>query len=163
MKTHEYKSHLIWDGATPGVPFDYKTYGRKYRIQADGRPDLQGSADPLFRGDAERYNPEDLFLAALSSCHLLTYLAVCARNGVSVVAYEDDASGTMSIRPDGSGKFDEVTLRPIVTIAADSDEKRALELHGLAHEQCFIASSVAIPVQHQATIRVAKAEPATSG
>jgi organic hydroperoxide reductase OsmC/OhrA len=72
------------------------------------------------------------------------------------VAYEDNATGTMSIRPDGSGKFDEVTLRPVVTIAPDADEKRALELHDLAHKQCFIASSVSIPVRHEATIKLGR-------
>jgi organic hydroperoxide reductase OsmC/OhrA len=162
MKTHEYKSHLIWDGGNASVPFTYKTYDRSYRIQVDGKPDLAGSSDRLFGGNGERYNPEDLFVAALSSCHLLSYLAICARNGVTVLGYEDDASGTMSIRPDGSGKFEEVTLRPIVTISSDSDEQRARGLHDEAHKQCFIASSVAIPVHHEAQIKVAKPEPAAS-
>src|SRR4051812_8268190 len=163
MKSHEYKAHVIWDGANPSVPFQYKTYDRSYRIQVNGKPDMPGSADRLFGGDPSRYNPEDLFVAALSTCHLLTYLALCARNGVTVVGYEDDASGTMSIRPGGSGKFEEVTLRPIVTISADSDKKRALELHDEAHKECFIASSVAIPVHHTPTIKVAAAGPAASG
>jgi organic hydroperoxide reductase OsmC/OhrA len=154
MKTHEYKSRLVWDGGS-APDFTYTAYSRKYHIGVEGKPDLQGSADPLFRGDADRYNPEDLFVAALSSCHLLSYLALCARQGVTVVGYEDDASGTMTIRPDGSGKFDEVTLRPVVTIAADADEALALSLHDEAHKQCFIASSVAIPVHHQPTINVA--------
>jgi organic hydroperoxide reductase OsmC/OhrA len=154
VKSHEYKAHVIWDGAKPGVPFQYKTYDRSYHIRVSGKPEMSGSADPLFGGDRSRYNPEDLFVASLSSCHLLTYLALCARNGVTVIAYEDDASGTMSIRPNGSGKFEEVTLRPIVTVSAESDKKRALELHDEAHKECFIASSVAIPVHHVPTINV---------
>src|SRR5947199_1341376 len=113
---------------------------------------MAGSAERLVGRTASRCNPEALFVAALSSCHRLSYLALCARNGVKVVGYEDDAVGTMSIRPDGSGKFEEVTLRPVVTISADSDRNRAMELHDTAHEQCFIASSVAIPVKHIATI-----------
>jgi organic hydroperoxide reductase OsmC/OhrA len=156
MKTHEYKSHLTWDGAQSNVAFTYKTYDRSYRIQVDGKPDLSGSSDRLFGGDASRYNPEDLFVAALSSCHLLSYLAICARNGVTIVGYEDDATGTMSIRPDGSGKFEEVVLRPVTTISTDSDEKRAMELHDQAHKECFIASSVAIPVRHEPVIRTAE-------
>ncbi len=81
------------------------------------KPDLTGSADPIFRGDAGVHNPEDLFIAALSSCHLLSYLALCARSKINVVAYEDNAIGTMVLRPDGGGKFESVTLRPKVTIA----------------------------------------------
>lgn len=158
MKTHEYSSHLVWDAGSPAPPFAYKTYSRKHRISVAGKPDLALSADQVFHGDANRFNPEDLFVVALSSCHLLSYLAVCARNGIAIVAYEDSASGTMTIRPDGSGKFDEVTLRPVVTISAGADQKRALELHDEAHKQCFIASSVAIPVRHEATIKVATRE-----
>ena len=114
-KSHDYKARLIWDGNLGTGTTSYTGYGRKYRLQIEGKPELVGSADPMFRGDGNVYNPEDLFVAALSSCHLLSYLALCARNGVKVVGYEDDAVGTMSIRPDGSGKFEEVTLRPVVT------------------------------------------------
>ncbi|MGH7603332.1 MAG: OsmC family protein [Gemmatimonadaceae bacterium] len=157
MKTHEYKSRLTWDGAVGDEPFAYQSYNRKYTVHVDGKPDLHGSADPIFRGDPTRYNPEDLFVISLSSCHLLSYFALCARKGVAVVAYEDDASGTMTINPDGSGKFEDVTLRPVVTIAPDADKELALTLHDEAHRQCFIASSVAIPVHHEATICVASA------
>lgn len=162
MKSHEYKSRLTWDNASAEGAFTYQTYNRKYTVHVDGKPDLQGSSDPIFRGDATRYNPEDLFLISLSSCHLLSYLAICARKGVAVVAYEDNASGTMTINPDGSGKFEEVTLAPIVTIAPDADQEYALALHDEAHRQCFIASSVAIPVHHKATIRAAARPPAES-
>jgi organic hydroperoxide reductase OsmC/OhrA len=156
MKTHSYTSHLMWDAGSQANPFSYATYSRKHRILVAAKPDLDLSSDPLFRGDGSKHNPEDLFVASLSSCHLLSYLAVCAREGVKIVAYEDNATGTMSIRPDGSGKFDEVTLRPVVTIAPDADEKRALELHDLAHKQCFIASSVSIPVRHEPIIRLGR-------
>ena len=155
MKTHHYKSHLAWPAGADGAPFTYKTYTRRYTVKVEGKPDLAGSADPIFRGEQDRYNPEDLFVISLSSCHLLSYLAACALKGVEVVAYEDEASGTMTTNADGSGKFDEVTLRPVVTIGPDADEALALSLHDLAHRQCFIASSVAIPVHHQATIHVA--------
>ncbi len=153
---HDYKAHLVWDGSVGDGTFEYKTYGRKYHIQFNGRPDLPGSADPIFRGDADRYNPEDLFVASLSSCHLLTYLALCTRNRINVVAYEDDASGTLVLTPDGGGSFESVTLRPSVTIAAGGDEKLAMELHDKAHKLCFIAASVSVPVHHEATISVAQ-------
>ena len=151
---HDYKAHLVWDGNLGEGTTTYTGYGRKYRMQFDGKPELTGSADPIFRGDANVYNPEDLFVAALSSCHLLSYLALCARSKINVIAYEDDASGTMLLRPDGGGKFESVTLRPKVTIAAGSDEKRALELHETAHDLCFIAASVSIPVLNEPQVRV---------
>jgi organic hydroperoxide reductase OsmC/OhrA len=158
---HSYKSRLIWDGNRGNGTSAYDAYGRKYRIQIDGKPDLVGSADAIFRGDSNAHNPEDLFVAALSACHLLSYLALCARSKINVVAYEDDASGILKLRPDGGGSFESVTLRPIVTITPESDEGRALALHETAHDQCFIASSVSIPVFHEPQIRLAEASRST--
>ena len=157
---HDYKARLVWDGNLCDGTSTYTGYGRKYRVQFDGKPDLPGSADPIFRGDANIYNPEDLFVAALSSCHLQSYLALCARSKINVIAYEDEASGTMVMRPDGGGKFESVTLRPSVTLAPGSDEKRAMDLHETAHDMCFIAASVSIPVLHEPLIKV---EGATQG
>jgi len=154
---HDYKARLVWDGNLGDGTTTYTGYGRKYHLQIDGKPDLIGSADPIFRGDANIYNPEDLFVAALSSCHLLSYLALCARTKINVIAYEDNASGTLVLRPDGGGKFESVTLRPVVTIAAGGDEKRALELHETAQDLCFIAASVNIPVLHEPMIKIAQA------
>ncbi len=158
---HDYKARLIWDGNRGTGTSAYDAYGRKYRVQIDGKPDLIGSADQLFRGDRDTYNPEDLFVAALSACHLLSYLALCARTKVNVVSYEDNASGILKLRPDGGGSFESVTLRPIVTITPDSDEGRALELHETAHDQCFIAASVSIPVFHEPTIKFADSSATT--
>jgi organic hydroperoxide reductase OsmC/OhrA len=153
---HDYKARLVWDGNLGAGTTTYTGYGRKYHLQIDGKPDLIGSADPMFRGDANIYNPEDLFVAALSSCHLLSYLALCARTRINVIAYEDNASGTLVLRPDGGGKFESVTLRPVVTIAPGGDEKRALELHETAQALCFIAAAVNIPVLHEPQIKVAQ-------
>ena len=154
---HDYKARLVWEGNLGTGTTTYTGYGRKYRLQIDGKPELVGSADPMFRGDANVYNPEDLFVAALSSCHLLSYLALCARMKINVVAYEDNASGTLILRSDGGGSFESVTLHPTVTIAPGSDEKRALELHDTAHDLCFIAASVKVPVKHEPQIKVAPA------
>jgi organic hydroperoxide reductase OsmC/OhrA len=159
---HDYKARLVWDGNLGTGTTSYQGYGRKYRLQIDGKPDIIGSADPMFRGDANAYNPEDLFVAALSSCHLLSYLALCARSKINVVAYEDNAIGTLLLKPDGGGIFESVTLRPVVTVGPGSDEKKALELHEQAHDLCFIAASVKIPVLHEPQIRVEGAE-ATRG
>jgi organic hydroperoxide reductase OsmC/OhrA len=153
---HDYKARLIWDGNLGDGTSTYAGYGRKYRVQFDGKPELKGSSDPMFRGDRDAYNPEDLFVASLSACHLLSYLALCARSKVNVVAYEDDASGVLKLRPDGGGSFESVILRPVVTITPESDERRALELHETAHDLCFIAASVSIPVHHEPQIKIAE-------
>ena len=157
-KSHDYKARLIWDGNLGTGTTSYTGYGRKYRLQIEGKPELVGSADPMFRGDGNVYNPEDLFVAALSSCHLLSYLALCARTKINVIAYEDNAIGTLLLKPDGGGIFETVTLRPVVTVAPGSDEKRAMELHEQAHDLCFIAASVKIPVLHEPQIRIEGAE-----
>ncbi|MFN2604397.1 MAG: OsmC family protein [Gemmatimonadaceae bacterium] len=151
---HAYRAQLVWDGNRGDGTSNYATYGRRYTIRFKGKSDLAGSADAMFRGDADLHNPEDLFIASLSSCHLLSYLALCARNKISVIAYEDEASGTLELKPGGSGAFSEVTLHPLVTIAEGGDEELAMKLHDKAHEQCFIASSVKIPVHHEPVVRV---------
>lgn len=149
---HEYASRLIWDDNTGEGTRSYAGYSRRYRILIDGKPALTGSADPVFRGDGTLHNPEDLFLASLSSCHMLSYLALCARQGVRVLAYEDDATGVLALRPDGSGTFESVTLRPRVTIEGDQHLALAEQLHDTAHEQCFVASSCSVPIRHEATV-----------
>ena len=152
-RMHEYSARLIWDGNQGNGTADYAKYGRQYRVLLEGKPVITGSADAAFRGEADKHNPEDLFLAAISACHMLSYLALCARKRLVVVAYEDSAHGTMTTTADGGGKFDEVTLHPTVTIAAGADPELALKLHETAHKVCFIANSCSVPIHHKATIR----------
>ena len=154
---HDYTARLIWEGNNGDGTATYAGYGRQYRILLAGKPDLIGTADPMFRGDADRHNPEDLFLASISACHMLSYLALCARKGVRVLAYEDDAQGRMIFHADGGGRFEEVTLHPKVTIAADGDMALAERLHETAHALCFIANSCSVPIHHQATVDIAPA------
>lgn len=151
---HEYSSRLIWDGNSGEGTASYAGYGRQYHIDIEGKPNIAGSADPAFRGDAAKLNPEDLFVASLSSCHMLSYLALCSLKGVRVVAYEDDAKGTTTVDADGGGRFVEVVLYPKVTIADRERVALALELHDLAHSQCFIANSCSIPIRHSPTVQV---------
>lgn len=145
---HRYTAKLTWTGAAQGPVKDYAGYSRAYRVEIPGKPPLHGTADPLFRGDPALHNPEDLLVAALSGCHMLTYLALCARAKIEVVAYEDDAGGTM-VLDGGGGRFTEVVLRPRVTVTAGSDLAKAHALHEGAHTDCFIASSVSFPVRHE--------------
>jgi organic hydroperoxide reductase OsmC/OhrA len=118
-----------------------------------GKAPLVGSAAAPFRGDANLHNPEDLLVASLSACHCLSYLALCARAGIVVEAYEDSASGTMAFdRTAKVMRFSEVTLRPNVRIAAGSDVEEARRLHDKAHHECFIANSVNFPVRNEPVV-----------
>ena len=150
-REHHFAARLVWTGAAQGPTRDYDSYSRDYRIEVAGKPPLEGSSDPTFRGDPGRLNPEDLLVMALSACHMLSYLALCARAGIEVVAYEDQASGKMAIR-DRKMRFVEATLAPEVTLAA-GDLERARTLHEEAHAACFIANSVNFPVLNTPTVR----------
>ena len=149
-RNHQYQANLRWTGAGRGPAASYEGYSREYVVETDGKPALKGSADPAFRGDGSVHNPEDLLLAALAGCHLLSYLALCVRAGIEVVAYEDAASGTLTL--EGGGRFTEVVLRPRVVIGTGNDVEKARKLHEAAHEQCFIASSMNFPVRHEPTV-----------
>ena len=151
-KSHHYDLKLRWTGAAMGPTASYAGYSREYRIEIAGKPPITGSADPTFRGDPALANPEDMLVAALAACHMLSYLAVCALGKIKVISYEDAASGTMSeIGPQRSA-FTEVVLRPRVVISADSDAAKAKALHDQAHKICFIANSVNFPVRHEPEI-----------
>ena len=154
MKTdHDYAVSLEWTGDRGTGTSGYKAYGRDHVLRADGKHEISGSSDRVFHGDIDRWNPEEMLIAALSQCHLLSYLHVAASNGVVVVGYTDAATGTLTTTADGGGHFSSVTLRPTVTIAA-GDPELALALHHEASTKCFIASSVNFPVGHEPTILV---------
>lgn len=159
-KNHTYQSNLVWTGSTGEGTKTYISYSRAHEISVAGKPIISGSSDPIFRGDAARYNPEEMLIASLSACHLLWYLHLCSDAGVVVMDYRDEATGTMITDKDGGGHFTEVILRPQVSISFDSDRTKALELHGKAHELCFIANSVNFPVRTEPIVIIA--EKATS-
>jgi organic hydroperoxide reductase OsmC/OhrA len=156
-KQHTYSVSVTWTGNTGSGTSRYNSYSRDYTVTSPGKPDIAGSSDPAFRGDPKRYNPEDLLVVALSSCHMLSYLHLAAVGGVVVTNYVDDAGGVMTQDAKGSGAFTRVTLRPKVTITASSDPAKARDLHHAAHEVCFIANSVNFPVDCEPEIVVAPA------
>ena len=149
---HVYRTLLVWEGNQGEGTSTYQGYSRRWKVQIDGKEDLVGSADPGFRGEPDKHNPEDLLVASLSACHMLSYLALCARNRVSVVSYRDEATGIMKTTPDGGGRFESVTLHPKVEISDPSMVDRAMQLHEKAHSTCFVASSVNFPVHHDAAV-----------
>jgi organic hydroperoxide reductase OsmC/OhrA len=155
-EAHCYRVDVIWTGNRGAGTRGYRGYGREHEIRSAGKPVLAGSADASFHGDAGRYNPEDLLLAALSACHMLWYLHLAADAGVVVTAYLDCAEGSMVADASG-GRFTAAVLRPEVVITADSDPVAAAAIHAAAHQACFIANSVNFPVRCQPRIVVAPA------
>ncbi|NJO79801.1 MAG: OsmC family protein [Cyanobacteria bacterium RM1_2_2] len=145
---HIYRATTIWTGASKGATTSYDAYSREHIVAIDGKLCLVGSADPTFRGNPALHNPEDLLVSALSACHMLSYLALCARAGIRVVSYVDEVMGRMA-PSEGKVRFTEVTLRPRVTIELGDNLEQAQALHQAAHETCFIANSVAFPVRHE--------------
>lgn len=152
---HRYALTATWTGDRGTGTSGYRDYDRSVTLAVEGKPDIAASSDKPFRGDRSKWNPEDLLLAALAECHLLSYLHACVQAGVVVVGYTDAASGTMVEDGRGGGAFTEVVLRPTVTVADEAMRAAATAAHAQAHEWCFIANSVNFPVRHEPTILVA--------
>lgn len=154
-RTHHYQAAVTWTGNRGTGTSGYKDYGRDNNVTAPGLPSIPGSADRTFHGDRDRWNPEMLLVAALSQCHLLSYLHVCADAGVVVTGYTDDAQGTMTETAGGGGHLTEVVLRPRVAVREAGMTEAGLRLHEEASARCFIAASVNFPVRHEPQITVA--------
>lgn len=150
---HAYAVDVEWTGAGDEGTATYRSYTRDHVVRIPGLPDILGSADKTFRGDAGRHNPEQLLLTALAQCHMLSYLHQAASRGIVVTAYRDAATATMETAGTG-GRFTEAVLRPVVTITDASQAADALDAHAQAAADCFIASSVSFPVLHAPTIVV---------
>jgi organic hydroperoxide reductase OsmC/OhrA len=152
-KEHFYKAKINWTGNLGTGTSEYTAYSRNHEVSGDsGKEIIKASADPVYRGEASRYNPEELVVAAIAGCHMLWYLHLCADAGVVVVDYTDAANGTLTETDDGNGKFSEAVINPQVTITKDSDAKLAEQLHAKAHEFCFIANSMNFQVRVKPTI-----------
>ena len=151
---HEYTVGIEWLGDRGTGTSGYRDYGRQLVVRAEGKAhEILASADRAFHGDAERWNPEDMLVAALAQCHMLSYLHMAVRAGVVVTAYTDEATGAM-VQEGLGGRFTEVVLRPVVTVAEESMVEAARAAHAEAYEHCFIANSVNFPVRHEPSIVV---------
>ena len=153
MKQHTYRSELEWTGNDGRGTQSYSSYRRDHVIRINGKPPISASSDPSFRGDKTRYNPEELLVASLSSCHMLSYLHMCAVNHITLLEYRDNAEGIMRENQDGSGEFLSVTLNPEVHILEVNKTSEAEDLHHKAHSLCFIARSVNFPVGVSAAVK----------
>ncbi len=150
-RNHQYKVTTQWTGNKGDGTSNYTTYGREHSILSDNKPDIFCSSDPIFRGDKTKYNPEELFVASISSCHMLWYLHLCADNGIVVVDYKDNPIGILHEASNGSGNFTDVTLYPVVTVKDESMIDKANELHHRAHELCYIANSCNFKIELKPT------------
>ena len=126
--THQYRVGIEWLGNRGTGTSGFREYGRQLVVRAGDGRELAASADPAFHGDRDRWNPEELLVAALAQCHMLSYLHMAVRAGVVVTAYTDDAQGTL-VQEGLGGQFPEVLLRPRVTVAEASMVDRAREAH----------------------------------
>jgi organic hydroperoxide reductase OsmC/OhrA len=154
-RTHRYRTHVTWTGNRGTGTSGYRAYDRSHEISAGSKPVIAGSSDAAFRGDGARWSPEDLLVVALSTCHMLWYLHLCADADIVVQAYVDEAEGEMVEEADGSGRFVRAVLRPRVTLAPGGDISAALALHAQAHKMCFVANSVNFPVSHEPEVTAA--------
>ena len=155
LTKHSYEINVHWTGNRGPGTSSYKSYGRDHAITAQGLPALLGSADKTFHGDRDRWNPEQFLLTALAQCHMLSYLHVAVKHGVVITKYEDTATATLVLNPDGSGQFESATLHPKIYVADPATESLALSLHAEAAAACFIARSVNFPVHHQPSLLAA--------
>ncbi|PJJ62967.1 OsmC family protein [Chryseobacterium geocarposphaerae] len=156
MKHHHYKTTIEWTGNKGSGTSNYRDYERSHTISVENKSVIEGSSDPAFRGDKTKYNPEEMLLSSLSSCHMLWYLHFCSEAGIIVTGYIDNAIGTMAETANGSGHFTEAILNPVVTITDEKQIKKAEELHEKANQFCFIANSVNFPVKHIPKILIKK-------
>lgn len=143
-----YSTTIEWTGNKGTGTSGYREYGRDYIVRISGKPFIEGSSDPAFRGDPAKHNPEDLLLTAVSSCHMLWFLHLAADNGIIVTSYTDHATGVLHLESDGSGRFISIDLNPEVAVLEESMVDRCAELHQQANRYCFIANSLNIPVSH---------------
>ncbi|MBA0883955.1 OsmC family protein [Flavobacterium undicola] len=145
---HLFKAKLNWTSVPKETIPNSKKYSKTHQIAIDGKALLDVSAAKAFKGDPGLYNPEDLLLSSVVSCHMMSYLYACSQNGITVVTYQDDAEATLEVSENGSGRFIEVRLFPKVIIQEKEKISQALSLHTKANELCFIANSCNFPILH---------------
>jgi organic hydroperoxide reductase OsmC/OhrA len=156
-RQHRYSVTVEWTGNRCEGTSSYRSYDRDHEVRAEHATTIAGSSDPAFRGNPSRWNPEQLLVASASQCHMLSYLHHAAINGITVVGYVDHPTAVMTEDGEGGGAFTEITLHPLVTITDPNQVELAEQLHHDANRTCFVASSLALPVTHEARTLVREA------
>ena len=138
----EHKVNLTWKRGD--VPFEYQKYPRNHTWKFDGGHEMTASAAPAYLGDPNQVDPEEAFVASLSSCHMLTFLAVAAKKKFVLDEYVDEAIGHMEKNADGKLAITRVTLKQRLKFSGEKQPtpQEIEEMNHTAHEQCFIANSV---------------------
>lgn len=154
MKEHLYKISIEWTGNKGKGTSNYQSYERSHSISVENKSTILASSDPSFLGDVTKYNPEELFLSSLSSCHMLWFLHLCTENNVIVSEYIDHPIGIMKETINGGGQFTEVTLYPIVTVQNQKALEKLDKIHQKANTLCFIANSVNFKIKHIAKDKI---------
>lgn len=151
---HTYSATITWTGAGEAGTASYTSYSRNHEVALPGKPVLLGTSDPAFRGDPDRYTPEELLVVALSQCHMLWFLHLASSAGITVTSYVDQAGGTMRIESQGAGQFTDVALRPRIGLGSPTTrsgepvtDELVAQVHDRAHQHCFISRSVNFPVR----------------
>lgn len=153
MKNHLYHATVQWTGNEGKGTLNPTSYNRNHNISCPEKHNpIQGSSDAAFSGDGKRYNPEDLLVSSISACHMLWYLHLCAVNKIVVTEYTDEAVGLMEETSNGSGRFKEVTLNPVIKITDAKLIEKATQLHLEANKMCFIANSCNFKINHKPRI-----------
>ena len=148
-----FTTRLTWTGQQLPEPVATRTYTTLYEIGPEGKPVVPGAAPPAYGGDGARYNPEDFMLASLTSCHMLTFLAVAAKSRVIVLGYRDTADAALGMK-DGKLRMVDALLRPHVVVGTAEEAGRLGALHEKAHANCFMANSVNFTVRIEPTFEV---------
>ena len=137
-ESHTYRADLEWKGTNK----DYNSFDRGLRVHFEGKHSIDMTAAPEYKGDPAKLNPEDLLVASLASCQMLTYLAIASMSKVDVLEYRDEAVGKIEKGADGKLRMTRVVLKPRIVLAPGANRDRAVGLVTKAHEQCYIANSV---------------------
>ncbi len=149
---HEFNTQIEWTGNTGLGTETYESYERDYTLSSEGKEQILCSSAAGFRGDTNKYNPEDLFIASLSSCHMLWYLHLCADNGIKVLSYIDATEAKLAVFLNGKGFFQSITLSPKVVVENPEHIQKAIALHQKANKMCFLANSLHFPIKHNPTV-----------
>ena len=150
MKQITHSAHLTWTGNTGAGTKSYDSYSRDCEITFEGKPSFRGTADPGFMGNPALQNPKDFLISALSSTHMLYFLALCAKYSITVTSYEDTPTGYVQLNPDGSGLYEKLILRPKVSFLEADKLDRIKSLHDRAQKQSLITDSVKFPIHIEA-------------
>lgn len=138
----EYGATVTWH-LKPDTPFEYEQFNRDHEWTLSGGEVVQASASPSFFGSGSRVNPDEAVIAATSSCHMLTFLAIAAKRGLKVLSYIDQPSGTVEKNAEGRTAITHIVLRPrVVFDGVDMDGPALEKLHASAHRNCFVANSL---------------------